>query len=47
MVINELKFKFKDFNLSLITLYKGENLIIKCVAKSISIFSLILISGLV
>jgi hypothetical protein len=46
MAINELDFKFEDFSPGLITLREGENPTIECVARSISIFSLILIGGL-
>ena len=47
MAINELEFEFEDFNPGLITLCEGENPTVECVARSISVFSSTLISGLV
>jgi hypothetical protein len=47
MAINEPEFKFEDFSPGLITLCEGETPTVECVARSISIFPLILISGLV
>lgn len=47
MATNELEFKFEDFIPGLITLREGENPTVECVARSISIFSLTLIGGLV